>query len=134
MSSKGNGPRFTAARQAAAENRAQGLDIGWTVFGYLIAGMLAYGAIGWLVGRAVHVSLLFPIGMLVGLAISIGFIIYRYGKQSQEGQEGRGGLGGTASPQERGAEGVWGERLPPRSGGDTGGRPPGGEKEMTGDR
>ena len=36
--------------------------------------------IGWLIGRAVHVSLLFPIGMLVGLAISIGFIIYRYGR------------------------------------------------------
>ena len=38
------------------------------MFGYLIAGMLAYGGIGWLIGRAVHVSLLFPIGMLVGLA------------------------------------------------------------------
>jgi ATP synthase protein I len=83
MSGKDNGagPRFTAAKAAAADNRAHGLDIGWTVFGYLIAGMLAYGAIGWLIGRAVHVSLLFPIGMLVGLAISIGFIIYRYGKQ-----------------------------------------------------
>ena len=68
-------------RTAAAEGRAQGLDIGWTVFGYLIAGMLAYGGIGWLVGRAVHVALLFPIGMLVGLAISIGFIIHRYGRQ-----------------------------------------------------
>lgn len=83
MSGKGNGsvPKFAAAREAAAENRAKGLDIGWTVFGYLIAGMLAYGAIGWLIGRAVHVSLLFPIGMLAGLGISIGFIIYRYGKQ-----------------------------------------------------
>jgi hypothetical protein len=27
------------------------------------------------------VPLLFPVGMLVGLAISIGFIIYRYGVQ-----------------------------------------------------
>ena len=51
------------------------------MFSYLIAGMLAYGGIGWLIGRAVHVALLFPIGMLVGLAISIGFIIYRYGRQ-----------------------------------------------------
>jgi len=68
-------------RAAAAQGRAQGLDIGWTVFSYLIAGMLAYGAIGWLIGRAVRVALLFPIGMLIGLAISIGFIIYRYGKQ-----------------------------------------------------
>ena len=62
-------------RAAAAQGRTHGLDVGWTVFGYLIAGMLAYGGIGWLIGRAVHVALLFPIGMLVGLAISIGFII-----------------------------------------------------------
>ncbi len=66
---------------AAAEGRAQGLNVGWTVSGYLVSGMLAYGLIGWLIGRAVHVSLLLPVGMLVGLAISIGFIIYRYGVQ-----------------------------------------------------
>lgn len=52
---------------------------GYTIFSYLIAGMLAYGGIGWLVGRAVHIQMLFPIGMLVGLAISLGWIIYRYG-------------------------------------------------------
>ena len=83
MSAKGNGAvtKLTAKKQAAAEGRAQGLDIGWTVSGYLVSGMLAYGLIGWLIGRAVHVSLLLPVGMLVGLAISIGFIIYRFGKQ-----------------------------------------------------
>ena len=77
-------------RAAAAEGRAQGLDIGWTVFSYLLAGMAAYGGIGWLIGRAVHVPLLFPIGMLVGLGISIGFIIYRYGRQAS---------GGAAAPE-----------------------------------
>ena len=107
--SSGNDASTQAQKRAAAEGRAQGLDIGWTVFSYLLAGMAAYGAIGWLIGRAVHVSLLFPIGMLVGLAISIGFIIYRYGRGGQ------------------------GERLPPGSGG-PGGRPPGREKEMIGDR
>jgi F0F1-type ATP synthase assembly protein I len=71
------GDRRTPERRA----RAQGMDIGWTVSGYLFSGMLAYGIIGWLIGRAVHASLLLPIGMLVGLAISIGFIIYRYGVQ-----------------------------------------------------
>jgi ATP synthase protein I len=96
MSGKGNGAGFSA-RAAAAENRAQGLDIGWTVFGYLIAGMLAYGGIGWLIGRAVHVPLLFPIGMLVGLGISIGFIIYRYGKQ---------GAVTWPSPQQRASSGA----------------------------
>jgi F0F1-type ATP synthase assembly protein I len=80
MNGKGDGP-MTGKRATAAEGRAQGLDVGWTVSGYLVSGMLAYGLIGWLIGRAVHVPLLLPVGMLVGLAISIGFIIYRYGVQ-----------------------------------------------------
>jgi len=80
MNGKGDGP-ITGKRATAAEGRAQGLDVGWTVSGYLVSGMLAYGLIGWLIGRAVHVPLLLPVGMLVGLAISIGFIIYRYGVQ-----------------------------------------------------
>ena len=79
----GSGP---TRREVAATGRAQGLDIGWTVSGYLVSGMLAYGLIGWLIGRAVHVSLLLPVGMLVGLAISIGFIIYRYGVQGAAAQ------------------------------------------------
>jgi F0F1-type ATP synthase assembly protein I len=70
-----------AQKQAAAQGRAQGLEVGWTVFSYLLAGMAAYGIIGWLVGRAVHIALLFPVGMLVGLGISIGYIIYRFGRQ-----------------------------------------------------
>ena len=74
-------PAVRAQKQAAAQGRAQGLETGWTVFSYLLAGMAAYGGIGWLIGRAVHVPLLFPIGMLVGLGISIGYIIYRFGRQ-----------------------------------------------------
>ena len=70
-----------ARKRAAAQGRAQGLEIGWTVFSYLLAGMAAYGGIGWLIGRAVHIPLLFPVGMLVGLAISLGYIIYRFGRQ-----------------------------------------------------
>jgi F0F1-type ATP synthase assembly protein I len=112
MNGQGNGSRTELSqRAAAAEGRAEGLNIGWTVFSYLLSGMAAYGIIGWLIGRALHLSLLFPIGMLIGLGISIAFIIYRYG---------RGGLGGTVSSQDRG--------------GHRGGRPPGGDKETTGDR
>ena len=67
---------------SVARSRAQGLNIGWTVVSYLLSGMAAYGAIGWLIGRAVHVSMLFPIGMLVGLAISLGFVIWRFGRNA----------------------------------------------------
>ena len=101
--SSGNDASTQAQKRAAAEGRAQGLDIGWTVFSYLLAGMAAYGAIGWLIGRAVHVSLLFPIGMLVGLAISIGFIIYRYGKQGAVARSSpRGGVAGVVPPGQHG--------------------------------
>jgi ATP synthase protein I len=65
-----------------ARSRAQGLNIGWTVVSYLLSGMAAYGLIGWLIGRAAGVPMLFPIGMLVGLAISLGFVIWRYGRNA----------------------------------------------------
>ncbi len=77
--SSGGTPRGSAE----AEGRAQGLNIGWTVLSYLLSGMAAYGGIGWLAGRAVHVEMLFPIGMLIGLAIAIAFVIWRYGRSSE---------------------------------------------------
>lgn len=63
---------------------------GWNVFSYLIAGMLAYGGIGWAIGHFTRISLLFPIGMLVGLAISIGWIIYWYGRPHEQGNPPKG--------------------------------------------
>ena len=80
--------RADAYGGAAARGRAQGLEIGWTVFSYLIGGMIAYGGIGWLIGRAVHVAILFPIGMLVGLGISLGYVIYRYGRAPRTDTKG----------------------------------------------
>ena len=87
MNGQGDGARTEFSRRAAAaQGRAEGLNVGWTVFSYLLSGMAAYGAIGWLIGRAVHVPLLLPVGMLLGLGISIGFIIYRYGVQAAGAQ------------------------------------------------
>jgi ATP synthase protein I len=74
------------ARDPDAQARALGLNTGWNVFSYLIAGMVAYGLIGWLIGRAVHVAILFPLGMLVGLGISIGYVIHHFGRQDLAGK------------------------------------------------
>lgn len=65
-----------------------GLGTGWEIVSYLLAGMAAYGLIGWLVGRAVHIELLFPLGMGVGLAIALGWVVYRYGRASGYGNSG----------------------------------------------
>ena len=76
------------ARDSAGDQLTVGT--GWTVFSYLISGMLAYGGIGWLIGHFTHIELLFPIGMLVGLAISVGWIIYRYGRPFEQGNPPKG--------------------------------------------
>jgi ATP synthase protein I len=55
---------------------------GMTIVSYLIAGIVAYGGIGWLIGRAVHLPVLAPAGMVAGLAISMGLVIYRYGRST----------------------------------------------------
>ena len=70
--------RGQGGRQDAGQSSA-GLGTGGEVVSYLLAGMLAYGGIGWLIGRAVHIGLFFPLGMGVGLAIALGWVIYRYG-------------------------------------------------------
>jgi len=54
---------------------------GWTVFSYLLSGMLVYGVLGWAIGRwVVHSTLLFPIGMVVGLALAVVLVILRFGR------------------------------------------------------
>jgi F0F1-type ATP synthase assembly protein I len=60
---------------------------GWTVISYFIAGMLAYGGIGWLISRAVHETVIVPVGMLFGLGVSLGLVIYRYGRSSSTQNE-----------------------------------------------
>jgi hypothetical protein len=82
---------FAAADAAFAKADAQvSKGTGYTVLSYLISGMLAYGGIGWLAGHFTHLSLLFPAGMLAGLAISVGWIIYRYGRPHKLGKPPKG--------------------------------------------
>jgi ATP synthase protein I len=46
----------------------------------MITGMAVYGAVGWLIGRWTAISVLFPIGMLAGLACGIALVIFRFGR------------------------------------------------------
>jgi ATP synthase protein I len=87
--------RSSRAGTSAVGRRASGDDgltmgSGGTIFSYMISGLLAYGGIGWVIGHFTHISLLFPIGMLIGLAISVGWIIYRYGRPHELGNPPKG--------------------------------------------
>ena len=55
-------------------------NAGWTIFSYLISGMLVYGLFGWLLATLTHVRLLTPLGAVVGLLVAIGGIVYKYGR------------------------------------------------------
>jgi ATP synthase protein I len=51
---------------------------GWRILSYLLGGMILYGGVGWLIGRWTGISVLFPIGMLLGLGLAITMIILRF--------------------------------------------------------
>jgi F0F1-type ATP synthase assembly protein I len=55
-------------------------NAGWSIFGYLISGMVFYGGLGWLIGQFTHLTLLGPLGALVGLGVGIFAVIYKYGR------------------------------------------------------
>jgi ATP synthase protein I len=100
----------SGGRSGAGDNVTRGT--GWTIFSYLISGMLAYGGIGWVIGHFTHIALLFPIGMLIGLAISVGWIIYRYGGAGLAGSERTRGQGprGLREPRDDGNKEMMGDR------------------------
>jgi fatty acid desaturase len=50
---------------------------GWAILSYMIGGMALYGFVGWLAARWTGWPVLFPIGMLVGLASAIALVIFR---------------------------------------------------------
>jgi len=50
---------------------------GWTFLSYMIGGMILYGFVGWLAARWTGWPVLFPVGMLLGLASGIALIIFR---------------------------------------------------------
>ena len=66
---------MSAGSDGPAEQNA-----GYTIFSYLLAGMLFYGAVGWLVSRWTHLPIIFPVGMITGLLLAIVLIVYKYGR------------------------------------------------------
>lgn len=81
----------TAATVRRAEDRersvraetVKGEREGMRVLSSLLAGPIAYGGIGWLLDNfLVHSGVLLPIGIVVGLGLSVFMIIRRYGRDS----------------------------------------------------
>lgn len=52
----------------------------WSIPSYILSGMAVYGGLGWLLDRWLGTSALFPIGILVGLALALYLVFHRYGR------------------------------------------------------
>jgi ATP synthase protein I len=71
---------MTERARPVPEQPPQSADEGWRVFSRMIAGMVLYGGLGWLIGHWTHVPILFPLGMLLGIVLSLVMIILRYAR------------------------------------------------------
>lgn len=68
------------ARGRFSSEEAEGVNQGLTVLSYLIAGVLVWGGIGWLVDRVLDTAFLTPIGIVAGAAASVYLVIKRFGQ------------------------------------------------------
>jgi ATP synthase protein I len=58
----------------------EGTQDGLRVLSYLLAGPLLYGLLGWLGDRFWHTSFLLPVGIVVGMTLSVILVIRRFGQ------------------------------------------------------
>ena len=61
------------------EPPGRGAEMVWSIIGTLIAGVLAWGGIGWLLDRWLGTRYLVAVGIVVGMAGAFYLIIKRYG-------------------------------------------------------
>lgn len=65
-------------QQPGEEPRSPREVDGLQVLSYLLGGMILYGGIGWLIGHFTGIAVLFPIGMILGVGLSIAMVIFRF--------------------------------------------------------
>lgn len=61
------------------EPSGRGAEMVWSIIGTLVAGVLAWGGIGWLLDRWLGTRFLVAVGVVVGMAGAFYLIIKRHG-------------------------------------------------------
>ena len=65
---------------------SRGADEGWAVLSTLISGFVVFGGIGWLLDRWWDTHLMVPIGLIVGMALSIYAVVMQFGRPDAVGE------------------------------------------------
>ncbi len=58
-----------------------GMDQGYRILSIMIAGLVVYGGLGWLLDRWLGTSWWLPIGLVLGVALGVYVVVVRFGKQ-----------------------------------------------------
>jgi ATP synthase protein I len=53
----------------------------WSIFGYLLSGLLFWGGVGWGLDRWLGTSYLLLVGLLVGMGASLYLVWLRFGRE-----------------------------------------------------
>lgn len=69
---------MTGRAQPTPEQPRSDASDGWRILSYMIGGMVLYGGIGWLIGHWTGITILFPLGMILGIVLSVVGVIFRY--------------------------------------------------------
>jgi F0F1-type ATP synthase assembly protein I len=56
-----------------------GVDTGWSVIGTMLSGMAVWGGAGWLLDRWLGIQVLFPVGIILGMAVAVYVVVVKYG-------------------------------------------------------
>ncbi|MEI2728441.1 MAG: AtpZ/AtpI family protein [Candidatus Nanopelagicales bacterium] len=74
-----------ASKDVADTKAASPNETAWMITGRLLAGMLLYGAVGWLLGRWLgHEALFIAGGILFGMAASLYLVLARLNQETHE--------------------------------------------------
>ena len=53
----------------------------WSIFGYLLSGLLFWGGVGWGLDRWLGTSYLLLVGLLLGMGASLYLVWLRFGRE-----------------------------------------------------
>ncbi len=57
-----------------------GADQGYRILSIMIAGLLAYGGLGWLLDRWLGTAWFLPIGLILGIGLGVYYVVVKYGR------------------------------------------------------
>lgn len=60
-------------------------DVAWSVVSYLLSGILLCGGLGWLVDRWLDLTLFAPLGVLLGVGLSLYLVFARIDRSPPAG-------------------------------------------------